>query len=108
MRTTAERYSSYPNGIRTVVQCNYDSAYAGLYISFPLPVSNLSFYVLNMPSSYYSVGGIDVYQNGVYYGSYGLGGGNPNTAFPVTFLQTIPHITHIYVYQTGSAPLVCC
>jgi hypothetical protein len=49
MGVTGERYSSFPNGIRTGVRCNYDSAYAGLYVSFPIPVSNLSFNVLNMP-----------------------------------------------------------
>lgn len=102
MATTGERYSSFPNGIRTGVQCQYNSAFAGLYVSFPIPVSNLSFNVLNMPQSFFAVGGIDVYQNGSYYGSFGLGGGNPNSVVPVTFLRTIPHITGIYVYQTYS------
>jgi hypothetical protein len=55
-----------------------------------------------MPQSFYAVGGIDVYQNGSYCGSFGLGGGNPNSVVPVTFLRTIPHITGIYVYQTYS------
>ena len=85
MATTGERYSSFPNGIRTGVQCQYNSAFAGLYVSFPIPVSNLSFNVLNMPQSFFAVGGIDVYQNGSYYGSFGLGGGNPNSVVPVTF-----------------------
>src|SRR2546427_2225552 len=52
-----------------------------------------------MPQSFYAVGGIDVYQNGYYYGSFALGGGSPNSPFLVTFLRSIPHITGIYVYQ---------
>ena len=73
-----------------------------MYVSFPIPVNNLSFNILNMPQSFYAVGGIDVYQNGYYYGSFALGGGSPNSPFLVTFLRSIPHITGICVYQTVS------
>ena len=53
IRVSNARYRSYPNSI---ISANSYNAFGWVYVNFPVPVSNLSFYALNIYQSYYAAG----------------------------------------------------
>lgn len=78
----------------------YEHGTEDVYVSFAVPVNNLSFNVLNssccvagLPSFY-----LDVFVNQNYYNTYYVSEARTGT-WPITFLNTIESITDIHIYN---------
>jgi len=74
------------------------SGFSDVYVSFTVPVNNLSFNVLNVCHCYIPYGSVNiyVYTNQQFYGGYTVYFQHAGTN-AITFLQTIPNITDIRI-----------
>jgi hypothetical protein len=92
---------SYPNGIMST-SSSWNSE--DVYVTFPYPVSGLSFRLLNGQSGGSGIT-VDAYSNGSYYTSFFVSG---SPFGPVTVnLSNIPHVTRINIRQAWNCSPDC-
>lgn len=100
---TSQMSRSYPRGLVSYYNgCDpFDPCGTGdVYLTFPTPVTNFSFYILGGMSNW-RLFFIDVYVSGGYYGTYEVyGNGQPVMLYDQ--LKSIPNITNVYIYYASN------